>query len=30
MTMRTVLHPSDDVNGLYVPSKEGGRRLASI
>ena len=30
MTMHKVLHPRDDVDRLYVPRKEGGRRLASI
>ena len=30
MTMHKALHPRDDVDRLYVPSKEGGRRLASI
>ena len=28
--MHKVLHPSDDVESLYVSRKEGGRRLASI
>ena len=30
MTMHKALHPRDDVDRLYVPRKEGGRRLASI
>ena len=30
MTMHKVLHPSDEVDRLYVPRKEGGRGLASI
>ena len=28
--MHKALHPSDDVDRLYVSRKEGGRRLASI
>ena len=28
--MHKSLHPRDDVDGLYVSRKEGGRRLASI
>ena len=28
--MHTALHPSDDVDRLYVSRKEGGRGLASI
>ena len=28
--MPKALHPSDDVDKLYVSRKEGGRRLASI
>ena len=30
MTVHKDLHPSDDVDRLYVSRKEGGRRLASI
>ena len=30
MTMHKALHPRDDVDRLYVPRKERGRRLASI
>ena len=30
MTMHKALHPKDVVDRLYVPRKEGGRRLASI
>ena len=30
MTMHKALHSRDDVDRLYVPKKEGGRRLASI
>ena len=30
MTMHKALHRRDDVGGLYVSRKEGGRRLASI
>ena len=30
MTMHKALHPSDDVDRLYVSRKEGGRGLASI
>ena len=30
MTIHKVLHPSDDVDRLYVPRKEGGIGLASI
>ena len=30
MTMHKVLHPRDDVDRLYVSSKEGRRGLASI
>ena len=30
MTMHKALHPRNDVDRLYVPKKEGGRRLASI
>ena len=30
MTMCKALHPRDDINRLYVLSKEGGRGLASI
>ena len=30
MTMHKALHPRDDVDRLYVPRKEGGRRLTSI
>ena len=30
MTMHKALHPTDDVNRLYVSRKEGGRGLASI
>ena len=30
MTMHKALHPRDDVDRLYVTSKEGGRRLTSI
>ena len=30
MTMHKALHPRDDVGRLYVPTKEGGRELASI
>ena len=30
MTMHNALHPRDDVDILYIPRKEGGRRLASI
>ena len=30
MTMHKALHPRDDVDGLYVSRKEGGRGLASI
>ena len=30
MTMHKALHPRDDVDRLYVPRKEGGRKLASI
>ena len=30
MNMHKALHPRDDVDILYVPRKEGGRRLASI
>ena len=30
MTIHKALHPRDDVDRLYVPRKEGGRRLASI
>ena len=30
MTMNKALHSRDDVDRLYVPRKEGGRRLASI
>ena len=30
ITMHLALHPSDDVDRLYVPRKEGGRVLASI
>ena len=28
--MHKALHPRDDIDRLYVPRKEGGRRLASI
>ena len=28
--MRCPRHPRDDIDGLYVPIKEGGRGLASI
>ena len=30
MTMHKALHPRDDVDGLYVSRKEGGRGLTSI
>ena len=30
MTMHKALHPRDDVHRLYVPRKEGGKRLASV
>ena len=30
MTMHKELHPRDDVDGLYVSRKEGGRGLVSI
>ena len=30
MTMHKVLHPSNEVDRLYVPRKEGGKGLASI
>ena len=30
MTMHKALHPSDDVDWLYLSRKEGGRGLASI
>ena len=30
MTMHKALHPRDDVDRLYVPRTEGGRRLPSI
>ena len=30
MTMNKALHPRDDVDRVYVSSKEGGRGLASI
>ena len=30
MTMHKALHPSDDVEKLYVPRIEGGNGLASI
>ena len=30
MTMHNALHPSDDVDRLYVSRKEGGRGLARI
>ena len=30
MTMHKTLHSRDDVDRLYVSSKEGGRGLASI
>ena len=30
MTIHKALHPRDDIDGLYVPRKEGGRGLASI
>ena len=30
MTMQKALHPRNDVDGLYVSKKEGGRELASI
>ena len=30
MTMHKALHPRDDVDGLYVSKKEGGRGLAGI
>ena len=30
MTMHKALHPTDDVDRLYVPRKEGERGLASI
>ena len=30
MTMHNALHPGDDADRLYVPRKEGERRLASI
>ena len=30
MTMHKTEHPRDDVDRLYVPRKEGGRRLTSI
>ena len=30
MSMHKALHPRDDVHRLYVPRKEGGRRIASI
>ena len=30
MTMHKTLHPRDDVDGLNVSRKEGGRGLASI
>ena len=29
MTMHDALHPRDDVDRLYVSTKEGGRRLAN-
>ena len=29
MTMHEALHPTDDVNRLYVSRKEGGKGLAS-
>ena len=30
MTMHKALHPTDDVDRLYVPRKEGGGGLTSI
>ena len=30
MTMHKALHPRDDVDKLFVSSKEGGRGIASI
>ena len=30
MTIHKALHPTDDVDRLYVPGKEGGGGLASI
>ena len=30
MIIHKALHPRDNVDKLYVPRKEGGRRLASI
>ena len=30
MTMHKALHPTTDVDRLYVPRKEGGRGLANI
>ena len=30
MTMHKALYPRDDVDRLYVPRKEGGKRLACI